>query len=54
MDNFFSSPELFNEQTTKNKLLWDSQTKHRRLGMKKGDIWVRARGDMSTNKMYAC
>jgi hypothetical protein len=49
MDNFFSLPDLFDELATKTICCcWtvrQSQT-YTRLGMKKGDIWVRVRGDL--------
>jgi hypothetical protein len=57
MDNFFSSPDLFEELTTKkisccgtvrpSRKGLTQELRNRRLGLKKGDMRVRARGDMT-------
>jgi hypothetical protein len=53
IDNLFSSPDLFDELTA---MPWDRKTnskvptqdlRNRRLGMKKGDVLFRVRGDMT-------
>jgi hypothetical protein len=57
MDNFFSSPNLFDELTTKkinccgtvrpSRKGLPQELRNRKLGLKKGDIRVRVRGDMT-------
>jgi hypothetical protein len=57
MDNLFSSPDLFDELTMKKISFCGTvrpiqkglpqDLRNRRLGIKKGDIWVRVRGDMT-------
>jgi hypothetical protein len=54
MDNFFSSPHLLDELMTKKiSCCWAVRPcqmglpQDRRLGIKKGDIWVMVRGDMT-------